>query len=192
MRQITAFNFLTLNGYFKGLNEDISWHRHGEEEAEFAGDAAKSSKPNALLFGRVTYQMMASFWPTEMGRKANPKVSEGMTESPKIVFSNTMNSATWENTRIIRGDLISEAKKLKASEGQDITILGSGSIVRQLAQHDLIDHYTFMVDPVALGDGSTIFQGLTHNVDLELISSKAFKSGVLLLNYKPVKNKRVQ
>lgn len=187
MRKISVFNFLTLNGYYKGVSEDISWHRHGPEESDFAGDAAKPKKPNSLLFGRITYEMMAAFWPSEMGMQMNAKVSEGMTNANKYVFSKTMKSASWKNTTILAGDIISETEKLKQSDGPEITILGSGTIVRQLAEQNLIDHYTFMIDPVALGEGTPVFNGLTKKLDLELIDSKAFKSGVLLVNYRPLK-----
>lgn len=187
MRKLSVFNFLTLNGYYKGIDEDISWHHHGGEESDFAGKAAKPKKPNSLLFGRITYEMMAAFWPSEMGMKMNAKVSEGMTKSDKYVFSSTMKSTSWKNTTLLTGDVIEETEKLKDSDGPDITILGSGSIVRQLAEQSLIDHYTFMIDPVVLGGGTPAFDGLTKKLDLELIDSKAFKSGVLLVNYRPLK-----
>lgn len=187
MRTITVFNFLSLNGFYKGLNEDISWHRHGPEESEFAGDAAQSKEQNALLFGRVTYEMMYSYWPSEMAMKNAPRVADGMNKAPKIVLSNSLKKASWQNTSVISGNIIAETMKLKQQSGPNITILGSGSIVRQFADHDLIDQYTFMIDPVVLGEGSTVFGGLNKKLDLEFLNSKAFKSGVLLVNYKPVK-----
>jgi dihydrofolate reductase len=103
------------------------------------------------------------------------------------VLSNSLKEAAWHNTSVIGGDIIAAIRKLKQQPGPNITILGSGSIVSQLTHHDLIDHYTLMIDPVALGEGSAIFGGLNKKLDLELLDSKAFKSGVLLVNYKPVK-----
>ena len=88
MRKLTVFNFITLNGYYKGLNEDIGWHRHESDEGEFAAEGAQSE--SVLLFGRKTYEMMASFWPTPEGKKMNPAVAEGMNKSEKIVFSRTL------------------------------------------------------------------------------------------------------
>lgn len=183
MRKISVFNFITLNGYFKGAHEDISWHQHGGEEADFASDAANSKEPNALMFGRVTYEMMASFWPTEAGKQANPGVAEGMNRSEKFVFSRTLKSAEWKGTHILRGDIIKETIKLKESPGRDITILGSGSIVAQLAGHGLIDGITLMIDPVVLGSGAALFAGIPGVVKLVLKRSKAFSSGVLLAEY---------
>ncbi|HTF19869.1 MAG TPA: dihydrofolate reductase family protein, partial [Chryseolinea sp.] len=154
MRKITVFNFLTVNGFYKGDHEDISWHRHGGEEADFAGDAANPAQPNALMFGRVTYQMMAGFWPTEAGQKMNPRVSDGMNRSEKFVFSRTLKSLDWQGAALVKGDIVKETIRLKDTAGADITILGSGSIVSQLATHGLIDSFTLMIDPVALGRGT--------------------------------------
>lgn len=176
------YNFLTLNGFYKGFNEDISWHRHGGEEEEYSKEGAQSQ--SVLLFGRVTYEMMKSFWPTEQAMANMPEVAEGMNKSQKIVVSRTLDKADWNNTTILKGDLVEEIKKLKQQPGNDITILGSGSIVTQLADAGLIDTYQFMIDPVAIGHGTPAFDGLQHKLDLELISSRVFKSGVVLLIYK--------
>ena len=183
MRKISVFNFITLNGFYKGEQEDISWHRHGGEEATFAGEAANPAQPNALMFGRITYEMMARFWPTEAGESMNPQVAEGMNRSEKFVFSRTLTSAEWQGTKILKGDLVNETKSLKNSTGPDITILGSGSIVSQLASAGLIDSITLMVDPVVLGKGTSLFADLPEKLDLKLTNSRIFKSGVVLLNY---------
>ncbi|HTB51479.1 MAG TPA: dihydrofolate reductase family protein [Ferruginibacter sp.] len=184
MSKITVFNFTTLNGYYKGAKEDISWHKHGKEENKYAEKALQSG--NTLLFGRVTYQMMESFWPTPMASEMDPVVAKGMNESNKIVFSTTLKKVTWKNTTLVKTDLVTEVKKLKKLP-QDITILGSGSIITQLAEHGLIDEYQVMIDPVALGKGEPMFKGLKHPLNLKLIDSKIFKSGVVLLCYKPIK-----
>ena len=146
MGKLSVFNFITLNGFYKGTNNDISWHRHGTEENEFASEGLKSD--SMLLFGRVTYQMMAGYWPTPMAAQNDPTVAEGMNSSEKIVFTRTLKKAEWNNTRIISDNVIEEVKKLKKN-GKDMTILGSGSIVTLFAEHGLIDEYQIMVDPVA-------------------------------------------
>ena len=188
MRKLTVFNFMTMNGYFKGANEDISWHKNvvGEEEAEFANEGAQSQ--GTLLFGRVTYEMMVSFWPTPAAKEAMPLVADGMNKSEKIVFSRTMKTAEWNNTRVISGNIVEEVKKLKKASGSDITILGSGSIVTQLAEAGLIDEYQFMVDPVALGEGTPPFKGMKRLLSLKLTHTKNFKTGVVLNTYVPVEN----
>ncbi len=183
MPKLSCFNFISLNGFYKGLREDISWHRHESEEGEFSAENAQGD--SILLFGRVTYEMMYSFWPTEQAMAAMPLVAEGMNRSEKIVFSRTLEKAEWNNTRVVQHDIYSEVRKLKETGTKDMTILGSGSIVSQLADHGLIDLYSIMLDPVAIPYGTSIFHGVSKKLDLKLVSTRTFKSGVVLLNYEP-------
>ncbi|OJV13034.1 MAG: dihydrofolate reductase [Dyadobacter sp. 50-39] len=184
MGKLIAYNFTTLNGYYKGTGNDIGWHRHGEEEGNFAADNLEAKA--TLLFGRVTYEMMASFWPTPMAIESMPEVAKGMNEAEKIVFSTTLESADWENTTLVHEDLPEAVRKLKAIPGKVMTILGSGSVIAQLAEAGLIDEYQFMIDPVAIGEGTPSFQGLTRKLDLKLTGHRIFNSGVVLLTYEPV------
>ena len=108
-----------------------------------------------------------------------------MNESEKVVFSKTLKSTNWNNTRIVRDNLVDEVKKMKKEKGNDLTILGSGTIVTQLAENNLIDSYMFMVDPVVLGGGTSIFHGIKRQPDLKLMDTRKFKSGVVLLTYQP-------
>jgi len=187
MRKLTVFNFITLNGYYKGPGGDISWHKQitGEEESEYAKKGAQSG--SVLLFGRVTYQMMAGYWPTPAALQQNPGVAEGMNQSEKIVFSKTLKSADWNNTTLVKDDLVTAVKRLKQQPGGPMTILGSGSIAAPLAAEGLIDEYQFMLDPLALGSGTSIFNGLQQQLNLQLKDTKVFKSGIVLLCYQPVK-----
>ena len=184
MGKLIAYNFTTLNGLYKGPDNDISWHRHGAEEGAFASNNLEARA--TLLFGRVTYEMMASWWPSPMAMESMPEVAQGMNESKKIVFSTTLDSVDWENTTLINGNLVEEVRKLKAIPGKVMTILGSGSIIGQLADAGLIDEYQFMIDPVALGDGTPSFKGLTYKLDLKLTDVRKFDSGVVLLSYVPL------
>jgi dihydrofolate reductase len=187
MGKLNVFNFVTLNGYFKGPNGDISWHKHGtgSDEVEFAEEGAGSD--SILLFGRVTYEMMAGYWPSPEAKKNAPKVAEGMNNSEKYVFSRSMKKADWTNTTIIKENISDAVLKLKKTATKDITILGSGSIVTQLAESNLIDSYQFMMDPLAIGEGTSIFHGIKKPLKLKLSSTRTFKSGVILLDYEPVK-----
>lgn len=182
MSKLTVFNFITLNGYFKGPNEDISWHKHGHQENEFAAESLKAG--NLLLFGRVTYDMMASYWPTAMAKENDPGVADGMNSAEKIVFSRTLKKPEWENTRIIKDNILEEIKKLKQA-GKNMTLLGSGTIVTQFAEQGLIDEYQIMVDPVVIADGTPIFKNINRKLELKLTNSRSFKSGVVLLSYVP-------
>lgn len=188
MGKLTLFNFITLNGYYKGLNEDISWHRHEAEEADYAAESANTGD-STLVFGRVTYEMMQGFWTTPMAMEVNPGVATGMNHAEKIVFSRTLHKVNWHNTRLVKEDMIGEIQRLKAIPDKNMTILGSGSIVSQLADAGLIDAYQLMLDPVALGDGATLFKGISRKLDLKLTNSRVFKSGVVMLDYEPVKTK---
>jgi dihydrofolate reductase len=185
MRKLSAFIFTTLNGFFEAPKGDISWHKHGKEENSYAVESLKAG--NTLLFGRVTYQMMAGYWPTPMALKNDPIVARGINKADKIVFSKTLKKAEWNNTRIISGNIIEEIKKLKKLPGNNMTLMSSGSILTQFAEQGLIDEYQIMVDPVAAGIGTTIFKGIKHKLNLKLITTRTFKSGVVLFCYKPVK-----
>lgn len=185
MRKINSFTFLSLNGFYKGVDEDTSWHNHGLEENQFSEEQLKSN--NILLFGRSTYEMMYNFWPTPMAHDMFPIVAKKMNESEKIVISNSLKKVKWKNTRILSGDIVSQIRKLKTIQNKNLTILGSGSIVTLLSDAGLIDEYQIMIDPVALGDGSTIFKGIKHKLNLKLINTRVFKnSGTVLLTYKKI------
>ena len=183
MSKLSVFNFITLNGFYKGEDGDISWNSHSEEENQYSEDSLKAG--NILLFGRVTYEMMAGYWPTPMAMENAPVVATGMNRSEKIVFSRKLKEATWEHTRIINGDMIEEVKKLKKQAGKNMTILGSGSIVAQLAEHDLIDEYLVMIYPVAISNGTPLFNGIKHQLNFKLENTRDFKSGSVLLTYVP-------
>lgn len=182
MSKITAFNFLTINGFYKDLHDDISWHVHGDEGNKFS--EAQLSLGNILLFGRKTYEMMASFWPTPMASELFPKVALGMNQAEKIVISNSMKEADWNNTKIINGQVINQLSELKIIALKNITILGSGSIVTQLTKAGLIDEYEFLIDPIAMGNGIPVFENIEQKLSLKLVSVNTFeKSGQVLLTY---------
>jgi dihydrofolate reductase len=182
MATITVFNSVSLDGYFTDQKGDMSWaHKQDPEWTAFTSENA-SGRGSALLFGRVTYEMMASYWPTAEARKALPAVAEGMNALPKIVFSRTLDKTTWNNTRLIKGDLVTEVRKLKES-GPDMVILGSGTIVSQLTGAGLIDQYQIILNPIVLGTGRTLFEGVKEKVALKLTKTRAFKNGNVVLWY---------
>lgn len=185
MRRVTVFNLVTLDGYFAGQGGDISWHMVDEEFQELANAASNSG--NTLLFGRVTYELMKSYWPTPEALKDDPIVAQGMNKSEKIVFSRSLNKADWNNTRLVKGDMIEEVRKLKQGSGKDLTVLGSGSIVSQLAQAGLIDEYQILLNPVVIGKGKTMFEGVKDHFTLKLTKTRVFGNGNILLTYEPVR-----
>lgn len=185
MRRLAAFELVSLDGYFADVNGDMSWaHKQDPEWNAFVGGNASGG--GALLFGRVTHQMMASFWPTPAAMERAPVVAEGMNSMPKVVFSRTLDRAAWQNTKLVKGDLAAEVRKLKNEPGPDMAILGSGSIVSQLAQAGLIDELQIAVNPIVLGKGKTLFEGVKEKLALKLIKTRAFGNGNVVLYYEPM------
>lgn len=187
MRRLGVFNQVSLDGYFTDASGDMSFARKDAGDAEWnAFVAGNTSGGGTLLFGRVTYELMASFWPTPLAAKLMPVVAGQMNKLPKVVFSRTLRSAPWSNTRLVTGDMIGEVRKMKSEPGEDMVILGSGSVVSQLAQHGLIDEYQVVVIPVALGRGKTMFDGVEEKVLLKLKNTRTFGNGNVLLTYAPM------
>src|SRR5574338_224425 len=131
MRKLFSFNMVTLDGFFEGPNGEIDWHNADNEEFnEFAIE--QTSSVDTLIFGRKTYQMMASYWPTDVAINADPIVADLMNRLSKIVFSRTLESVDWNNTRLIRENAQQELKNLKMQPGKDMAIFGSASLISGL------------------------------------------------------------
>ncbi len=184
MRKIILFNMVTLDGFFEGPNQNIEWHHVDDEFNQFAIDQLGSA--GGLIFGRITYQMMASYWPTLMAIEDDPVVASKMNEIPKIVFSRTLGEAGWNNTRLVRTDAAEEVSRLKQQPGKDLLLFGSAKLAASLIQKDLIDELRAMVNPIILGGGIPLFQGIREPVHLALLESRVFKNGNVLLSYRPV------
>ena len=181
---LNVYNFIRINGFYKDEENGVGWAKHdGQEEKEFSGKSAQGGA--TLLFGRKTYEMMAGFWPTPAGQQTEPATAKGMNESEKIVFSRTLKKADWNNTRIVSNDMVDEVRRLKEA-GKNMTILGSGSIITQLTDAQLVDTFMLMINPTALSGGTVIFNGIKDNVSLQLADHRIFKSGRVLLTYRPL------
>ena len=186
MRRIIVFNHVTLDGYFVDMNGDMSWaHKQDAEWNAFVADNAKGDA--TLLFGRITYELMASWWPTPAAIESMPVVAEQMNSLQKVVFSRTLDKASWNNTRLAKGDLTAEIRKMKQEPGTDMVIMGSGTIVSQLAQEGLIDEYEIALNPIVLGKGRTMFEGVKEKQNLKLTKTRAFANGNVFLCYEPMK-----
>jgi dihydrofolate reductase len=184
MPKLNMFNSISLDGYFTDSNNDMSWAHAGSDDPEvreFTAGNAKSA--GALVFGRITYEMMASFWPTRQAAQMMPEVAAGMNRARKYVFSRSLQKADWANTTVLNGDPPAEIARLKREDGPQLTLLGSGSIVKQLTAAGLIDDYQLMICPVILGGGRTLFAGTTGRPTLKLANSRAFKNGRVFLHY---------
>jgi dihydrofolate reductase len=184
MRKLVVFNMVSLDGFFVDSKGDMSWaHKNDAEWNAFVNENASGN--GVLVFGRITYELMASYWPTPMALQNSPVVAKGMNDMPKIVFSRTLDNASWSNTKLVKGDLAGEVGKLKKGPGPDMVILGSGSIVSQLAQQNLIDEYQIALSPIVLGNGRTMFEGLKEKLNLKLTKSRTFGNGTVFVCYQP-------
>ena len=182
MRKVVVFNSISLDGYFTDGTNDVAWaHKRDAEWQSFTAENAGGDAE--LLFGRRTYEMMAGFWPTPQALQAMPKVAESMNRMRKTVFSRTLASASWQNTRVVKGDLATEVRRMKQEPGPDLLLMGSGDIIRQLTQAGLIDHYQIVLTPVILGKGRSLFEGVTGRPQLKLTKTRSFSNGNVVLWY---------
>lgn len=174
---------VTLDGFFEGPNGEIDWHNAGNEEFnEFAIE--QTSSVDTLLFGRKTYQLMASYWPTETAISADPMVADLMNRLSKIVFSTTLEHVEWNNTRLVRENAQQEIRNLKTQPGRDMAIFGSANLVSTLM--DVIDEHRVMINPILLRRGTPLFKSTGDPMNLKLVNVRPFDSGNVLLSYQPL------
>jgi len=186
MRQLVVFDYITLDGYFAGRDGDINFLRQRLRDDEFYSFAVENiNAAGAFLFGRVTYEVMVSYWPTATAIKEDPAIAERMNSLQKFVLSRTLTRSDWNNTQVLTGDMASEVRKIKQSPGKRIAILGSGSIVAQLAPLGLIDVFEIVLNPVAIGRGRSLFENIGDQLTLRLVKSRSFRNGNVLLCYEP-------
>lgn len=179
MRKVIASEFVSLDG----VMEDPSWtfQFRSEESGKFKFDELSAS--DALLLGRVTYEGFAAAWPHMTEQYG--EYADMMNGYPKFVVSTTLEEPLeWNNSTLIKGNVAEEVSRLKQQPGKDILIFGSGDLVNTLMQHDLIDEYRLMVFPVVVGSGKRLFGDGTVKT-LELVETKTFGSGVVVLTYQP-------
>jgi len=182
MRKLLIFNQTSLDGFIADAHSDMSWaHKQDREWNDWVSNNASGG--GELVFGRVTYQQMASFWPSPMALESMPVVAERMNNLPKVVFSRTLTEVQWNNTRLIQSDIAAAVRKLKSEPGQDMVLMGSASIVGQLAKEDLIDAYQLVINPIILGVGKSMFAGLNKHLHLKLTNTRTFKNGNLVVSY---------
>jgi dihydrofolate reductase len=185
MRKIIFQMLISLDGFFEGPEHEIDWHNVDDEFNEYANDFLNSV--DTLLFGRVTYQMMASYWPTPSAKTNDPIVAGKMNHLAKIVFSKTLDKVEWENTKLVKGNFTEEIAKLKQQPGKDLAIFGSSDLAVTLIQNNLIDEFHILVNPIVMGRGKSLFEGIPGRLKLKLLKTKTFRSGNVLLYYQPIR-----
>jgi dihydrofolate reductase len=178
MAKLIMWNLMTLDGFVEGPNHDLSWHSYGwgEELERLSIEQGKSA--GALLFGRVTYDLMARHWPKEKG-----EVADFMNALPKVVFSRTLTTSDWNNTRVFNSDVTDTVTKLKRETPKDIFLFGSADLAASLIPHGLIDEFRIAVCPVILGAGTPLFKDSSERLKLKLLDAKSLSTGIVILRY---------
>ena len=179
MRKLIMWNLMSLDGFFEGPNRDISWHNDvwGPELEQFS--IGQGKEIGALMFGRVTYELMAGYWPT--AKKS--AIADYMNALPKYVFSRTLNKADWANTTLLKGDPAAEVATLKRGEGKDMFVFGSADLSLHLMP--LFDEFRIGVAPLFLGSGSPLFKKQDKRAKLKLLGADRHSNGVVILRYAP-------
>lgn len=189
VRKIITTTWVTLDGFIAGPNQEMDWVGEFYDEAmgKYEGDIVDAA--DTLLLGRVTYESFAGSWPHVPD---NPTAPEGekayarkLNAMQKIVFSKTLPTVEWNNSRLVKEIIPADIEQLKREPGRDMLIYGSASIVQALTNLGLIDEYQLLFHPVILGGGKPLFQNIKDQVKLKLVNSKTHPSGVAVLTYQP-------
>jgi dihydrofolate reductase len=187
MRKIISFMHVSLDGFVAGPNGEMDWIKVDEEIFDYIGK--RISEGDTALYGRVTYQMMEGYWPTAGEQpgasKHDIEHSKWYKNVQKVVLSKTMKDATLPNTKIISDNIAGRMNEIKqsASGNEEILIFGSPTATHSLMQLNLIDGYWLFVNPIILGRGIPLFAGIKDKINLQLLATRQFASGVTELNY---------
>lgn len=178
MRKVIMWDMVSVDGYFEGPDHDLGWFVFEDELEEYILETQLTA--DTLLFGRVTYEMMAGYWPTAEGQ-----IADFMNSVPKVVFSRTLDKANWNNTTLVKENAGEEVSKLKQQPGKNIFVFGSANFAETLMKHGLVDEYRIGINPVVLGSGTPLFKNGTDKLDLKVLQTRPLKSGVVILHYAP-------
>jgi len=191
MRKVILFMHISLDGFVCGPNGELDWATMTDDAmGEYMGNDLLKTV-DTMFVGRVLFQGFEQYWPSvPMDPNNKPEMiafAHWMADTPKIVFSNSLNEVKWKNSRLAKGSPAEEVKKLKSEPGGDIVIFGGASLSTIFAEQDLIDEYRFKLEPVILGSGRSLYKGFPAMRKLKLTHSKSFDSGVVALYYQPVR-----
>lgn len=188
MRKLVLFMHVSLDGFAADLNHGLDFLSYDKELQQYAAELVKTV--GSPVYGRTTYQLMESYWPTVL---KNPNADKHALEHarwvediPKIVFSRTLNEVSWNNSRIIKDNIVEEVNHLKHQPGKDLVIFGSPGLAANLLNLGLIDEYKLTVHPIILGSGISMFTNNSTKNKLKLLDSRTLGSGVLTVHYSTV------
>jgi dihydrofolate reductase len=193
MRRVSVTEFLSLDGVMQGPgdpDEDRSggfahggWHLPYVDDVFMQSASEGMAETGGFLFGRKTYEIMAAHWPSQPDSDPFAAVLNGL---PKYVASTTLRKPLeWKGSTLLQGDVPTAVAKLKEQPGGDLVVLGSGELVRTLMDHDLVDEFRLMIDPIVLGGGKRLFPEGGQKRPLRLVSSTTSSTGVLITTYVP-------
>jgi dihydrofolate reductase len=184
MRILAAFIVTSLDGFYEGPNGEFDWLIPDQEFNDFA--VRQLDEADTLGFGRATYQHMAAYWPTDQAQVNDPSITARMNTKPKLVFSTSLQRASWPNTTIVAGEAVEQIEAVKAAPGGELLVLGSTHLTAQLASSGVLDELRIMVCPIAIGQGRSLFEDLKGRLPLRLDHARPFDSGNVLLRYRPL------
>jgi dihydrofolate reductase len=188
MRKLKLQVQISVDGCIAGPNNEMDWLIGDDESLSYINGIAESD--DTILVGRKMVDEFIPYWSNVMNKPDDPMhaFAKKMIETPKVVFTKTLNKSEWINTEIATGDLKDEIAKLKSQNGGDIIVYGGASFDSSLIKEKLIDKFYLFINPVAIGNGKTIFRDLSEIQKLTLIESIAFDSGIVLLHYEVKRN----
>jgi dihydrofolate reductase len=198
MRKLIVLTFITLDGVMQapgGPEEDTTGgFKYGGWTAGYWDDVLggvmgeQMAGPFDLLLGRKTYEIFAAYWPYMKSDNPNYQIADKFNSAQKYVASRTLKELGWSNSRLIKGDLVQEIKKLKEQNGPELQIYGSGNLIQTFLKHDLVDEFRLKIFPITLGIGKRLFSEGTIPASFKLIDSKTSTTGVIVANYERAGN----
>lgn len=193
MRKVVVSIFLSLDASFEGPNKELDWHVWDNEMEKYMSDFLNNV--DAILLGRVAYQLLADYWPVAIPKPTMPRnpgeehplIIEKMNSLPKIILSKTLEKVEWKNSRLIKEDVKKEILKIKQQPGKDLVLFGGADIASTLLQLGLIDEYRIILNPVVLSNGRPFFKDIKEQLSLRLLKTRTFSCGNVILYYQPIK-----
>lgn len=189
MRKIKLQMQVTLDGYVAGPNGELDWMTWNWDHELKEYVTAITEPVDLILLGRVLAEGFIPFWTQSLSGDEPQEGADKMVNTPKVVFTKTLNESQWANTTIASGDIVDEIANLKALPGGDIMVYGGAGLASAMIKNNLIDEYHIFVNPVVIGEGMTIYNGLQGRMNLKLVETRSFACGINVLVYNPVKSK---
>ncbi|MCB0163615.1 MAG: dihydrofolate reductase [Anaerolineae bacterium] len=187
MRKLKLQVQMTVDGYIAGPNGEMDWlvWNWDDELKNYVIDL--TAPIDCIVLGRKLAEGFIPHWASVAANPDSPEFAAGQkfTDTPKVVFTKTLDTSAWANTVLAQGDLVDEITKLKNQDGQDIIAYGGATFVADLIKHGLIDEYHLFINPAAIGHGMAIFKELDRKQNLSLVNATSFDCGIVVLHYEP-------